>query len=419
MKNKTYLFIKTSFRQIFRNKKRLVLTFIGIVLGLFLYLTANIGIDSYFFNEYNMYKDFTSDMLMLNGNINNQQYRIGKFDSVKYLFHSAKSIHNLSRNNIIVSSNIYGTDANFTRLPISLDPDGYYIEKVKIIDGRDISNEDIENESRIVIIDKRMAELMFNNNAVGKVLKFQLDSEDTVFVNFKIVGVFESRFNSSINFKKNDLENIYQINFPVYIPTSAMNWLNADNSSNIPNNNWGDIIIRCENKNEANNLFKKIVNSTPPNSNIFIHSKDSINMQIKSNLDSTKMTLDSLIAALFIFSGLTIMNTMFFSIKERIQEIGIRKAIGASDADIIFKFIFENIIICIISALIAIVLSVICAEIFSILLKQFLNISIPTRYEMKTIISLFPLTIIQAIIFSIIPATYAAKMNVISALRFD
>lgn len=105
---------------------------------------------------------------------------------------------------------------------------------------------------------------------------------------------------------------------------------------------------------------------------------------------------------------------MIVSVTERTREIGIRKAIGALNADIISQFLIEAVIIVLIWWVIAIWLSYWVVYV----INQFLE-DVQAEITLDVITMAFSLTTAIWIIFWILPARKAAKLKPIDALRFE
>ena len=104
---------------------------------------------------------------------------------------------------------------------------------------------------------------------------------------------------------------------------------------------------------------------------------------------------------------------MLVSVIERTKEIGIRKAIGATDTNILMQFLLESIIL------------TGCGGIIGIILGVLLGIGIGNIVGIPPIFSIWSITISLVvsmsigIIFGVIPAKKAAKLNPIDALRSE
>ena len=113
------------------------------------------------------------------------------------------------------------------------------------------------------------------------------------------------------------------------------------------------------------------------------------------------------------------MGIVFFSIKERIPEIGIRRAFGASKTDIAFQLILEMIIIAFIASAAAVATSFYACKIAEIFMVSNLFISFKIRVSAAQLILPVLVGIAEAIVCSIIPSLYAANIKVTDALKFE
>ncbi|HLF64538.1 MAG TPA: ABC transporter permease [Saprospiraceae bacterium] len=111
--------------------------------------------------------------------------------------------------------------------------------------------------------------------------------------------------------------------------------------------------------------------------------------------------------------GIGIMNIMLASVYERIKEIGLRRAIGATSRDIVFQFLFEAIIVSIIGGILGVLLGVVAAKAISTAAE------IPTMISWWSIVLSFGVAASIGLIFGIFPAQKAAKLDPIEALRTE
>lgn len=109
--------------------------------------------------------------------------------------------------------------------------------------------------------------------------------------------------------------------------------------------------------------------------------------------------------------GIGVMNIMLVSVTERTREIGIRKALGAKTSVILFQFLTESIILCLIGGIAGLIIGFSGASAVSI----YMNIPINMRFSTVLIAVGFSSAI--GVFFGIYPARRAAKMPPIEALR--
>ena len=111
--------------------------------------------------------------------------------------------------------------------------------------------------------------------------------------------------------------------------------------------------------------------------------------------------------------GIGIMNIMLATVLERIKEIGLRRSLGATQSDIVMQFVFEAVFISLLGGIIGIFIGVFLASIVS----NFADI--PTVISGWSIALSFGVAAITGLVFGILPARQAAKLDPIIALRRD
>lgn len=122
----------------------------------------------------------------------------------------------------------------------------------------------------------------------------------------------------------------------------------------------------------------------------------------------------SIIAGIsLLIGGIGIMNIMLASVLERTKEIGIIRAIGATEEDVIFQFLSESIIISIGGGIAGIVLGILSAY----LLTAFTGIQ--TILSLSSIVISFGVATSIGLVFGIAPARAAANKKPIEAIRYE
>jgi putative ABC transport system permease protein len=134
-----------------------------------------------------------------------------------------------------------------------------------------------------------------------------------------------------------------------------------------------------------------------------------------ANKTATALTMMLLLVAtvVLLVSGIGIMNIMLATVTSRIREIGIRKALGATNREIRFQFLAEAILIALIGGVIGIVLGL--AIPFSVRFLTAYRIPIS---GLSAIIAIAVSSLV-GILFGTIPATRAAQMDPVESLRYE
>jgi len=146
-----------------------------------------------------------------------------------------------------------------------------------------------------------------------------------------------------------------------------------------------------------------------------------IQQQITSVVQTISLFLAVIAAVSLIVGAVGIANTMFMSVMERTRQIGLLKALGATDAEVMKLFLMESGLFGFVGGVIGIIAGVLISVIISAVGLR----AIGTGGTMSAVVS--PQLLIFALAFSIFvgiisgvaPARSAAKMNPVDALRFE
>jgi putative ABC transport system permease protein len=124
--------------------------------------------------------------------------------------------------------------------------------------------------------------------------------------------------------------------------------------------------------------------------------------------------LGSIAAISLLVGGIGIMNIMLVSVTERTREIGLRKAVGAKRRDILLQFLIEAIVLSMIGGLVGLGLGIVGGQVVSRLADELAVVVTP-----QSILLAIGFSAAVGLFFGIYPATRAARLNPIDALRYE
>lgn len=144
-----------------------------------------------------------------------------------------------------------------------------------------------------------------------------------------------------------------------------------------------------------------------------IISQDTILQNVNQAMSLVSLMLGAIAGISLLVGGIGIMNVMLISVVERIREIGIRKAIGATKTDILFLFLIEAVMITLLAGIIGIGLS----YILSYVLTSFTQLN--SLITITNILIAIGFSSMIGIIFGLLPAIRAANLDPIEAIRYE
>ncbi len=161
--------------------------------------------------------------------------------------------------------------------------------------------------------------------------------------------------------------------------------------------------------------YMRAIRKVPPGeeNDFSIFSNESLIGQVNNITSGVKIGAVVVSVIALLAAGVGIMNIMLVSVTERTKEIGIRKAVGAKKKDILFQFLFEAVLLCIIGGIIGITLGVGLGN----LAGSFLNAKTAIPYDW--IVIGIVVCVFVGVLFGTYPAYKAANLDPIEALRYE
>ncbi|WP_237588707.1 ABC transporter permease [Polaribacter sargassicola] len=294
--------------------------------------------------------------------------------------------------------------------------------------GKIFSNYQIKNALPVCIVGKKVEKKLFTGeSAIGKQVKVK-------DVWLQVIGVIEEKL---ISDKAQENLGIRDLNEDIYIPTNTflvrykdrkiivddVNVKNTNNNGPKKKNYRGNyhqvdkLTIQVFNSDELKATAEVLSKMLVRRHNDILDFEISIPIQLLKQQQKTKQIFNivlSIIAGIsLLIGGIGIMNIMLASVLERTKEIGIIRAIGATEEDVILQFLSESVLISVGGGIIGIILGVIGAyviEIFS---------GIETILSLSSILTSFFIAVMVGLTFGIFPAKSAARKRPIEALRSE
>ncbi len=422
----------------YRSSSRMVLTLCGLVLAVVILMLGMIVCETFLEAEQDYltpYRNANGVVLEADKNSSVYKYFKNKQEYNTGLEISDGIIYNIiNLNNRMNEVSIYGraifVDENMNLSMTRKEAFSYDRYSSRLLKGRLINSEDIFQEKKVAVISEVLADILFENeNPIGKEIQFPVFTEEADIYNyerFEVVGVIASPDVEKDNAKEikkyltQDQDSpemtakMYEFNF--YLPYSVK-LINGT----VEKNEKMTLVI-TSNKIGYKDISSSILEDSKTNINIEINEINNADTMYSRNAENIKSTQNIILFAvllIFVISGVSITNTMLFSVKERVNEIGIRKAIGAFNVDIVGQFVFEGFIYGILSSIIGIFISVTAAT----YLYLFLNGTIFNVERLviskEAVILAIAASILVGVLSSIIPAIYSSKIKVADALKFE
>lgn len=282
---------------------------------------------------------------------------------------------------------IYGTNEDYTS-----------IRDRGIASGRSIQYLDVEREQKVCVVGSRVVTELFgedvtNDELIGKYLKINGNS-------FKIVGILEEKASGLAGGDDDQILIPYTVAQKVFSTQYVNNFYFTYENGEVSE----EVIDKID------RFFYNVYDDADY---YFIMDAQSMMEEMYDMLDTITSILVAIAGISLLVGGVGIMNIMLVSVTERTKEIGIRKAIGANQWDILSQFVIEAITTSVIGGSIGIILGIFFTGVASTVL------GITGKVTLFSVLIAVGISSLIGIVFGYLPAKKAAEMHPIDALRHE
>ena len=294
---------------------------------------------------------------------------------------------------------VYGIDPNY------LDVYGYQVQQ-----GRGFTQGDFDGFRKVALVDGNAVRTLFaGENPVGKTLEISSDA-------FTVVGVIaqSEEFAPTINSMRDYHLYMGSSAGAVYIPDAV--WPTAyqfDEPQCVALKVGSTDDMTSVGQDAARILTdSQIIDKS---GSFDYRSQDMLEQaqQLQQMSQSTNTQLIWIASISLLVGGIGVMNIMLVSVTERTAEIGLKKAIGAKKKRILLQFLTESAVLTSLGGIIGVLLGIIMAQLISGMMQ------IPVAISVPAIVIAVVFSTLIGVVFGMLPAVQAAKLNPIQALRRD
>jgi len=282
-------------------------------------------------------------------------------------------------------------------LVLGVFPQYRMVRNLVVLSGRFFDAQDSQAHNKVGVITQKLAEKLYGSTeaAVGKVIKLS-------GLPFTIIGTFKERVDT---FGQSEvIDNTMAIPYSVSryftdTPTVKQMYFSVADPSMVG---------------PATEQIKSVIQSRHRAESVYkVDNLTELVAVANKTADALTMVLLLIAAVTLLVSGIGIMNIMLATVSSRIHEIGIRKAMGATNREIRFQFLSEAVLISLIGGLAGVVIGL--ALPFSI--RYLTEYRVPVS-GLSAIVAIVVSSLV-GILFGTVPASRAAKLDPVESLRYE
>lgn len=281
-------------------------------------------------------------------------------------------------------------------------PEYQYVENFFPQEGRFITDFDNKSASRVAVIGTTVKEVLFGDNpCIG----------ETITINdnkFSVIGVMEHK---GISFGASQFNPLERLNRSTFIPLATMDKiLYPDRPLSSVDIQVASADMVMPTKERLEQFLLALRNG---NEVFEVRAASDQLEEIETQTAQTQIVFLLIGGISLLVGGIVIANIMLATVKERMNEIGIRMALGATRRDILLQFLLQALLVSIIGAIIGILIGLSLLNILANVLQS------PTAANFQMIVMAIGLSCIVGFVAGLFPAVSASRANPIEILRYE
>ena len=401
------------------NKTRTLLSLLGILIGVMSVIIATSLGSTLYVSIAQEFKDFNMDVVVVNPRWNrstnlpylniDEDYRqqaLSQIPEIKAMFFVREFTAQVYRDELSVGGKSVS----------AVEPDRLKTLGVAVDYGRDFSISDFANGTQVALIGANVAKELFpEGNAVGKTLTLQISASgpnSTPYnFSFEVIGVLKAKDNWFVRASDSVFVNdkFYKNNL-----SKAGNPFEVRSIDVVAYKQEYASLVKTRIQEVSSEIARSRSNGTQKEEVIWAFSAEEQFQQFSRMMNMISLILSAIAAISLLVGGIGIMNIMLVTVTERKKEIGIRKALGATNSAIRNQFLIESATLTLLGGILGVVVGVLFSYIA--VSKAFPSYFIFSLNTNGIVIS-FAVSVSIGIFFGLYPALKAAKLDPVIALQ--
>ena len=276
---------------------------------------------------------------------------------------------------------------------------------LRVAEGRFISDQDAYNDNLVCVLGGALAERLGRDGKIGSSIRMN----DLLY---KVIGILTRYDTSSLQTKKISNENFDDM---IFLP---LNVLKGGQRAHFQDHEYlslSQIVVEVDTRDHVESVAKLIHRTLALSHHNVLDYNLIVPLELLFQSLATQRVFNLVLAVTggisLLVGGIGIMNIMLASVTERKREIGIRRAIGATEKDIAYQFLAESFLLTGCGGLIGLFTGFVCVNLIESIAGWPIQITGPAM------VFPFLLACMTGVFFGIYPAIRAAGMDPIQALR--